>query len=449
MDKRAVSTGEWAYVSTISSVRSYPQQRRFLYLFLTAFLLQATVSVSAYLLYGVPVSTEVDSVEYIRTADNVLAGNGFSIEDTAPWRPNAFRTPGPLLINIPLRILSFDNDLLSIILSRLLLLVVAVLVIDLAFRLGLSSYALVAGTFFVLMPSITYYSLLPYSTEMPYTAACGLLFVGSLAYLNQGRWGPLVLIGLAAMYALYLRPAALFILAAYVVVAMLIALRRRYQARRRILLAAASCLLGVIVAFGTWGYRNYKVFGAFQYSTVSGFNLLHYNAHGMESYLDEVAKQELQAALVKYPTFLQRYSGLDQFILSNHQAKEGLRLILKYPLAFLQSHLEGVIQSFFLFSPIILKIRSPTLVVAASIVHSGLAIMGIWGLAASWKTFSETQRFALLLMLTVGVVSTLTGGALFSPRFRSPLDLLLAVGCALFVMRGLPKRDSTQVILKS
>ena len=89
------------------------------------------------------------------------------------------------------------------------------------------------------------------------------------------------------------------------------------------------------------------------------------------------------------------------------------------------------------------------LVVAASIVHSGLAIMGIWGLVASWKTFSETQKFALLLMLTVGVVSALTGGTLFSPRFSSPLDLLLAVGCALFVMRGLPKRDSAQVILKS
>jgi 4-amino-4-deoxy-L-arabinose transferase-like glycosyltransferase len=424
------------------------QRDRLLYLFLTAFMLQATVSVIAYLLYDVPVSTEVDSVEYIRTADNVLAGNGFSIEDVPPWGPNAFRTPGPLLINVPLRILTFESDLLAIIISRLVLLGAALSVIDLALRLGLSSFALLAGTFFVLMPSIAYYSLLPYSTETPYVAACGLLFVGSLAFLTTGKWGSLLLIGLAAMYALYLRPAALFVLGAYIVVAMLIALRTRYQARRRTFLAAASCLLGVIVAFGTWGYRNYKIFGAFQYSTVSGYNLLHHNARGMEFYLDETGKQELRAASEKYRTYLPRYSGLDQFVISNAQAEVGLGLIFKYPLAFLQSHLEGVIQSFFVFSPNILKSRSPILVIAASIVHSGLAVMGILGLVGFWKTFSETQKLALLLMLTVGVVSTLTGGALFSPRFRSPLDLLLAVGCALFVMRAL-RRNNAQVILKS
>jgi hypothetical protein len=400
------------------------------------------VSVAADLLYDVPASTEIDSVEYIRTADNVLAGHGFSIEDTAPWKPNAFRTPGPLLTNIPLRILSFKSDLLAIIISRLLLLVAAVLVIHLASRLGLSSFALVAGTFFVLAPSIAYYSLLPYSTETPYAVACSLLFVASLAYLNQGRWGPLVLIGLVAMYALYLRPAALFVLAAYIVVATFLALRNISQVRRRLLLAAGSCLLGVIGAYGTWGYRNYKVFGAFQYSSISGEALLRYNVLPMEPYLDEKGKQEVECALVQYGTFLQRYSDSDQFILSNRHAKEALRLIFKYPLPFLQSHLEGVIRAFFVFSPNILKGRSPMLVIAASIVHSGLAIMGILGLAAYWKTFSELQRLALLLMLTVGVVSSLTVGAPASPRFRIPFDVVLAIGCALFVMGALRKRDN-------
>jgi hypothetical protein len=246
-----------------------------------------------------------------------------------------------------------------------------------------------------------------------------------------------VLIGLAAMYALYLRPAALFVLAAYIVVAVVIALFKTHETRRRVFLAAGSCLMGALVAYGTWAYRNYKVFGTFQYSTVSGYNLLHYNASRMESYLDQAGKRELNAALAQHPIFLERYSGLDQFVVSNDQAKEGVRLILKYPLPFLQSHFEAVIQSFFVFSPTVLKSYGAMPVVATSIVHFGLAVMGILGLAASWKTFSELQRLSLLLMLTVGVVSTLTGGVLFSPRFRIPLDVLLAVGCALFVMRAL------------
>jgi hypothetical protein len=417
--------------------QSYTQWRLFFYLFLTALLLQAIVGVAVQFLLNIPVSTEVDSVEYIRTADNILDRHGFSIEDTSPWRPNAFRTPGPLLINIPLRILSFKNDLLAIIISRLVLLGAAILVIQLAHRLGLSSFALLAGMFFVLMPSMAYYSLLPYSTETAYAVACGLLFVASLVFLAQGRRKSILLIGLSSMYALYLRPAALFMLVAYIVVAIVVALFNRCQVRRRVFLAAGSCLLGIVVAYVTWGYRNYQVFGTFQYSTVSGTNLLHYNARAMQPYLDETGKQELQTALERYPTSLQRYNGLDQFTLSDQQAKEGIRLICKYPVPFLQSHLEGVVQSFFMFSPRVLESRSRMLVIAASIIHSVLALQGILGIVAYWKTFCTLHRIALLLILTAGMVSTLTGGALFSPRFRIPLDGLLAVGCALFVMRAL------------
>jgi hypothetical protein len=423
------------------SVPSGGQARYQLHLFVAALLLQAMISVGAVVLYDVPVSTETDSVEYITTAENVLRGNGFSIEHTAPWRPNAYRTPGPLLTNIPLRILSFNSDVLAIIISRLILLGAALLVIRLASQLGLSSFAFLAGTFFVLMPSIGYYTILPYSTETPYSAACGLLFVATLAYLTQDRWEPLMLIGLAAMYALYLRPAALVVLIGYIVAALLIGLTKICHGRWRLFLAAGSCLAGVLIAYGTWAYRNYTVFGAFQYTAVAGHNLLHWNASGMEPHLDETGKKELRTSLLKHPTFLQRYSGFDQFVVANEQGKEGMRLILKYPLPFIRSHLEGTVQSFFVFTPSMLKSHSPTLMIAASVLHCLLALMGIVGLAASWRSFSDVQRISLGLMLTVGVASILTGGAFFSPRFRIPLDLLFAVGCALFVMRVMRQRD--------
>jgi len=254
------------------------------------------------------------------------------------------------------------------------------------------------------------------------------------------------LISLASMYALYLRPAALFVLAAYVCVGVLIGLQARFEIRRRVLLSAGSCFLGMVVAYLSWSYRNYNVFGSFQYSTVSGYNLLHFNARGMEPYLDQTGRERLQSAMAKYPTFLQRYNGADQFTLSNRQGEEGVRIIVQYPMAFLLSHMKGVVTSFFVFSPSVVKSQSSVLLVAASILHSGLALIGISGLVASWKSFSETQRVALSLMLAAGIVSSLTGGALFSPRFRIPLDVLLAVGCALFVMGILRKRDSHGIV---
>jgi hypothetical protein len=423
--------------------QSHPQQRLFLYLFSITFMLQAAMSVAAHFLFNVSVSTEVDSVEYIRTADNILAGHGFSIEDRPPWRPNAFRTPGPLLINIPLRVLSFRNDLLAIIVSRLALLYAAVLTVKLAAQYGLLHYAWLAATFFILMPSIFYYSLLPYSTEIPYAIASGLLFVASLGFLAQGNWQSLLLIGFSAMYTFYLRPAAQFPLTAYIVTALFIALFSRYEVRKYVLIASLSCLLGLLMAYITWGYRNYKVFGEFKYSTISGANLLHWNARAMAPYLEETAKQELIANLNKYSTILQRYSGPDQFVLSAQQAKAGMYLIFKYPLPFLKSHLHGVIHSFFVFSPKVLESHSRMLVITASILHSGLALLGILGIASYWKALTTPHRVALLLILTVGVVSTLTGGALFSPRFRIPLDVLLAVGCAFFVMRILQRREES------
>src|SRR5262249_43488387 len=193
--------------------------------------------------------------------------------------------------------------------------------------------------------------------------------------------------------------------------------------------------LGVVVAYASWSYRNYRVFGAFRYSTVPGASLLHYSARAMQPYLDEAGRQELQVGLARYPTFLQRYSGPDQFIVSDQQAKEGMRLILRYPVPFIKSHLDGVLRSSYVFSPKRLAERDRLLVIAASIVHSGLALQGIVGLVAYWTAFATLQRSALALILTAGLVSTLTGGALCSPRFRIPLDALLAVGCALFVMR--------------
>src|SRR5262249_47933647 len=151
--------------------------------------------------------------------------------------------------------------------------------------------------------------------------------------------------------ALYLRPAALFMLVAYAGVGMFVALVHRDHVRRRVLLAAGSCLLGVVVAYASWSYRNYRVFGAFRYSTVPGASLLHYSARAMQPYLDEAGRQELQVALARYPTFLQRYSGPDQFIVSDQQAKEGMRLILRYPVPFIKSHLDGVLRSSYVFSP--------------------------------------------------------------------------------------------------
>jgi hypothetical protein len=406
----------------------FPSRRALLICFVTALLLQTAATIGAIVFFGLPISTEIDSVEYINTADNVLARGSFSIEEAPPFRPNGFRTPGPLILNIPLRILSLKNDMAAALITRLVLFLAAILCVLNASQLGLKSYALLAGPLFVLTPTMFYYSMLPYSTELPYSVACNLLQLGTFLYLGKARTLGGVLIGFSALYALLLRPAALFVLIAYVGSCALGALVTRDALRRRIVIAGGVCLLGACIAYATWCYRNYVVFHAFQYSTVSADNLLKWNARGMEPFLDGQGRQELRESLGKYPLALQRYSGPDQFVLARQESDEGLRLMRKYPVAFLKSHLRGAVESALIFRPASLGPRLGVLVVAMSAAHLGYLVLGMFGLLLLYRTLNHAQRAALLIIAVAGAISILSGGSTHSPRFRIPLDILLVVG---------------------
>lgn len=419
-------------------------RRAVLVLFGAVLFLQTAATIGAIVFLHLRISTEGDSLEYVRTADNVTAGHGFSIENAPPFRPNGFRTPGPLFLNIPLRLLSFRNDIVAALITRLVLFLAGFLCVVNAAQLGLDRYALLAGPLFILTPTMFYYSILAYSTELPYSVGCGLLALGTFLYLDKGRRIGGILIGLSALYVLYLRPAALFALVAYLGGCVVAAFVTKQALRRRVLIACLACLIGTVIAYATWCYRNYVVFNAFQYSTVSGENLLKWNARGMEPFLNWEGKQELRESLGKYPIKLQSYSGADQFVLSDQQGKEGLRLILKYPVAFLQSHLRGVIESTFVFHPAALRSRRSVLVIAMSTAHAGVLLLGTLGLALLYRALNVAQRAALLILVFTGVTSVLTGGALYSPRFRIPLDTLLVIGTVNCIasIRGLSKYSS-------
>jgi hypothetical protein len=406
------------------------RRRTLLMSFVAALLLQTAATIGAFVFLDLPISTEADSVEYIRTADNVVAVHSFSIETAAPFRPNGFRTPGPLILNIPLRLLSFKNDFAAALISRIVLFLGAILCVSIAAQLRVDKYALMAGTLFILTPTMFYYSMLCYSTELPYAVACGFLELGTILYLTKANRAGAILIGVSSLYALYLRPAALFVLIAYIAVCGLAAAVTKQGLRRRLLIAAVICSFGTAIAYTTWCYRNYVVFNRFEYSTVSGENLLKWNARAMEPFLDWQGKRDLSESLNRYPIELRRYSGVDQFVLADQEGKEGLRLIFKYPIAFLQSHLRGTLESSVIFRPAALRSRRSILVIAMSAAHFGYLLLGTIGMVLLYPTLNLSQRAALLIIVFVGLVSVLTGGALYSPRFRIPLDIPLVVGTA-------------------
>jgi hypothetical protein len=439
--------------------RSQNSRHTFLTFFIASLLLQTAATIGAILFLHLSISTGWDEQDYLRTADNVVAAHGFSIDNSPPFRPNGFRTPGSLLLDIPLRILSFKNDIAAVLISRLVVLLGGFLCVIIAADFGVDhKYALLAGPLFVLSPSMFYYSMLAYNTELPYSVVCGMLAVGTLRYLGQANRAFGILIGMSALYALYLRPASLLVLLAYVGSCVLLAVVTSKGLRRRALIAAGTCLLATSIAYVTWSYRNYVVFHSFDYSTVSE-NLLQWNARAMEPFLDGQGQKELSESLKKYPFSLQRYSGADQFAISDEERKAGLRLIFKYPKAFLQSHLLGTIEATFLFRPKSLdpevvarrgwheqyrvesassskplisrrSVLQTALATAMSSAHLGYLLIGTFGLILLYPTLNVSQRGALLILVFIGIISVVTGGAVRSPRFRIPLDIPFIVGIA-------------------
>jgi hypothetical protein len=117
---------------------------------------------------------------------------------------------------------------------------------------------------------------------------------------------------------------------------------------------------------------------------------------------------------------LQRYSGADQFEIADEQGRAGRRLIVAHPLAFLESHLLGSLSSFVWFDPRAVRERSPLMAVAASAVQATVTLLGLIGLWRLWRRWSAAQRSIALPMLPFGVVSVLSGGALFQPTFPNP-----------------------------
>src|SRR5438105_1199552 len=106
--------------------------------FVAALLLQTAATLGAIVFLELPISTGWDNEEYIHTADNVLAAHSFSIEDAPPFRPNGFRTPGPLILNVPLRLLSFKNDIAAVLISRLVVFLGGLLCVAIAAQLSVN-----------------------------------------------------------------------------------------------------------------------------------------------------------------------------------------------------------------------------------------------------------------------------------------------------------------------
>jgi hypothetical protein len=237
------------------------------------------------------------------------------------------------------------------------------------------------------------------------------------------------------MYAMSLRPAALFPLMALVGGAVgLSFFFSGPEIRRSLWVIALSSALGASIIYLGWSYRNQVIFHTFSYSSVGGYNLLHYNAVGMEPFLDDAGRQEVEAAVEKLPQNIHLYYEPDEMQLSQRQGAEGKRLILKYPVQFLESHLLGSLRSFVMFDVELLdRFAGGIVPLVVAAYQSLLTLIALVGIIRQLRISDAKGRALILLISFVGFISLLSAGMLGQPRFRFPLEPLVALGVVFFV----------------
>lgn len=376
-----------------------------------------------------------DTEEYIGIADNIIDGRGYSAELEPPWRPTGSRSPGMLITNVPLRLLFADNDSLALAFGKIMFVLIVALFFIVARYFEESDLAIFVVVAFTLIPSVVYYMINSYASNPPYLLAFVIIYVGMVLLMQSRNYIAVLLMLVGAMYAMSTRPAALFPLVGLGMAGLVGGwLVKDRKLRRKVLIIGATVLLGTSITYLTWSYRNYREFGSFQYSTVGGFNLLHFNVKEMMPYLSESGKQAVEDALDAHPIYIHTYHGEDQFEIADEQGAAAVELIKEYPLAFFSSHVIGTLRGFFLFEVAQLDQvlgKGPSYV--AALYQTLLTIAAAYGLIIKFNTLDNSRKAVLLLMLTTGLVNVLSGGALSRPKYRIPLEPVVALGLFFFV----------------
>ena len=399
--------------------------------------------------------TRPDTGSYVRPAESLVEHGRFT---TSGGSPEIQRTPGyPLLLT--LGVLAGRITLVTIA-AQVLLGVATVLGVALLAQRVLpdSRAARWAATFYALDPlSVMYPSLL--MTETLFAAVFVAHLFALLRFLEDPRGvaRPAVAGGLAAAATL-VRPIAYY----WPFVAVAVA---AWILRRRGLRGCAVFLLVAVLPCFLWQVRNGVQSGYYGLSTISAVNLYAYNASGVLAKNEGISINEARARLQARVAGLEEAGVLDtRAARAEYMNREGRRIILEQPLAYLGVHLRGVVQLFVDpgFTEHLKLYGRPPLGGLALALNQGLgAVAGLWRehpwlLTASlgfWAILAvqllgaaigavRVRRIAVasVLFASVAYFALLSGGPAAYSRLRHPM---MPAICVLMGLAVTPQRRST------
>ena len=387
-----------------------------------------------------------DSGSYLRTAGNVLEGNGFSQSEEPPFAPSALRTPTyPLFL--ALAIYLFGHSPAAIAALQVLVDVASVFLVTLiGRRLFSEGAALLAGLLYALSLVAIVHSVFVL-TETLFTFLI-LGAVASLVFYSVGqrkRW--LLLAGILSGLAMLCRPIAVFF---PLVILVSIALIHRGRLRTAPVPALSYLLLTVLVVT-PWLIRNERRLGTPALSTISSSSLYLYNAVALVAERQGIGANEARGVMLRQADMELAESGWaeDEVRRAELYGAWGREIILSDPLRYLFIHLRSDLNSLLPAVADFLELLGVTegakgtlsvlnqdgIVAAVNHYLEGrswlllplsplillLALTYLGSAIGSIRLFLERRWFTLSMLLLPTLGFLLAAGPAANPRFRAPV----------------------------
>lgn len=255
------------------------------------------------LIFAIPAFTDAsrtaacaDAEAYDQIAQNILAGNGFSMRSEAPYKINSTITPGyPYFVAAVYAI--FGRARIAVILIQIILNLMALMLL---YRFIKDRYGEKAATWTGILFSADFNMALfcaQQTSEILFTTFLVSALILIINSLEEGRFATAFGAGVIIGAATLVRPIAL-----YITVPLLLFIYishcwwRRVKLWRKIL--QWSIILGLqVILITPWVIRNRVVFGEFFYTTVSDVNMLRYHAAPLKAALERKSTNEAQQEL--------------------------------------------------------------------------------------------------------------------------------------------------------
>ena len=376
-----------------------------------------------------------DSPEYIHLAENIVAGHGFSLDTTAPYTPNSFRTPGyPIFLLISKAVTG--TFIIGLLLQCILAGGIALLIFKIAQSEGWEKQGLWAATVFLCMP----FSLLvplQFLTQTVFTFCVALSLFAYLQYLKTKRLWYIVICALLLAIASLTRPIGQYLPSIFILVSILALYRQSLTLKQAA--AAMVILLGIYGAVLTpWLLHNQKTFGVFALSSITPAFLYLYDTPAIYATAHHISFEEARTDLIydmEYETGVSigdsRYVNFSP--LSKLMQQRAVEIMLESPTAFVLTRIELGFNFFFrdgvrywfeaLGAPysylhwytfLALAILERLVLLTFILGMAWTIIKGLW----EWRTVSLTT---VLLTLACLYFMTLTG-SMASAGLRYPAE---------------------------